>query len=145
MIDQQAHLEANKAIVRRYRELHNRNDLDALDAIVAADLIAHNQLPGLPPGLAGGKLAHAGFLAAFPDGVTTTEDLLAEGDKVVERTTFTGTNTGSFLGAPPTGRPVRATSMSLYRIADSKIVEHWGENDVLGVMQQLGLMPAPGA
>ena len=94
MTDQQAHLEANKAIVRRYRELHNRNDLDALDAIVAADLIAHNQLPGLPPGLAGGKLAHAGFLAAFPDGVTTTEDLIAEGDKVVERVTFTGTTVG---------------------------------------------------
>jgi predicted ester cyclase len=145
MTEQQAHLEANKAIVRRYRELHNRNDLDALDAIVATDLITHNLLPGLPPGLAGGKLSHAGFLTAFPDGVTTTDDLIAEGDKVVERVTFTGTNTGSFLGAPPTGRPVRASSMSIYRIADGKIVEHWGENDVLGVMQQLGLMPAPGA
>ena len=66
MTEQQADLEANKAIVRRYRELHNRNDLDALDAIVAADLITHNLLPGLPSGLAGGKLSHAGFLAASP-------------------------------------------------------------------------------
>jgi predicted ester cyclase len=145
MTDQQTQLEANKAIVRRYRALHNRNDLAALDEIVDATLISHNQLPGLPAGLAGGKLAHAGFLAAFPDGVTATEDLIAEGDKVVERVTFTGTNTGSFLGAPPTGRPVRATSMSIFRIANGKIVEHWGENDVLGVMQQLGLMPAPGS
>jgi predicted ester cyclase len=141
MTAQQTQLDANKAIVRRYRELHNRNDLAALHEIVAADIISHNQLPGLPSGLEGGKMAHAGFLAAFPDGVTTTDDLIAEGDRVVERVTFTGTNTGSFLGAPPTGKPIRASSMSIFRIANGKIVEHWGENDVLSVMQQLGLMP----
>jgi predicted ester cyclase len=89
-------------------------------------------------------MSHQGFMAAFPDGQTTTEDLIAEGDRVVERYSFRGTNTGSFLGAPPTGRPVQSSSISIYRIANGKIVEHWGENDVIGVMQQLGLMPAPG-
>jgi predicted ester cyclase len=144
MTSQQTQEEANKAIVRRYREAHNANDLSALDEIVAADLNAHNVLPGLPPGREGGKMAHQGFLAAFPDGQATTEDLIAEGDKVVERYSFRGTNTGSFLGAPPTGRTIQSSSISIYRIANGKIVEHWGENDVIGVMVQLGLMPPPG-
>jgi predicted ester cyclase len=144
MTSQQSQEEANKAIVRRYREAHNTNSMDTLNEIVAADLISHNMLPGLPPGLEGGKMAHQGFLAAFPDGQTTTDDLIAEGDKVVERYSFRGTNTGSFLGAPPTGRPVQSSSISIYRIANGKIAEHWGENDVIGVMTQLGLMPAPG-
>jgi predicted ester cyclase len=143
MTSQQTQAEANKAIVRRYREAHNANNLAVLDEIVAPDLIAHNMLPGLPAGLEGGKLAHQGFLAAFPDGQTSTEDLIAEGDRVVERTSFRGTNTGSFLGAPATGKPVTANSISIYRIANGKIVEHWGENDVLGVMTQLGLVPPP--
>jgi predicted ester cyclase len=144
MTTQQTQAEANKAIIRRYRQAHNVNNMAALDQIVATDLIAHNMLPGLPPGLEGGKMAHQGFMAAFADGQTTTEDLIAEGDKVVERYSFRGTNTGSFLGAPPTGKRVESSSISIYRIANGKIVEHWGENDVIGVMVQLGLMPAPG-
>jgi predicted ester cyclase len=136
--------EANKALVRRYREAHNQNNLDALDAIVAQDLISHNLLPGLPPGLEGGKMAHRGFRESFPDIHSTTQDLFAEGDKVVERYTSGGTNTGSFMGAPPTGKKFEAESMSIYRIANGKIVEHWGENDTMGLMMQLGLMAQPG-
>lgn len=132
--------ETNKALVRRYRAIHNTNKLDALDEIVAKDLVSHNSLPGLPPGLEGGKMAHFGFLESFPDLQTTTEDLIAEGDKVVERYTARGTNKGSFMGAPPTGKKFETESMSIYRIADGKIVEHWGENDATGLMMQLGLM-----
>ena len=133
--------EDNKAIIRRYREAHNKNNLDALDAIVAKDLVSHNALPGLPPGLEGGKMAHRGFLVSFPDTQTKTEDLIAEGDRVVERYTATGTNTGPFMGFPPTGKKYSIESMSIYRIANGKIVEHWGENDTMGLMAQLGLMP----
>jgi steroid delta-isomerase-like uncharacterized protein len=136
--------EENKAIVRKYREAHNQNNLDALDAIVAQDLISHSALPGLPPGLAGGKLAHQGFLAAFPDTQTTTEDLFAEGDKVVERYTARGTHQGDFMGVPPTGKKFAVESIVIYRFANGKIVEMWGLNDATGLMMQLGLMPAPG-
>ncbi len=136
--------EANKTLVRRYRDIHNSNNLAALDEIVDANIISHNGLPGLPPGLEGGKMAHMAIAAAFSDGHVTTEDLVAEGDKVVERFSFRGTNTGSFLGAPATGKQVTATGVAIFRIANGKIVEHWGENDTIGVMQQLGLMPAPG-
>src|SRR6266571_3904117 len=113
--------EQNKAIVRRYREAHNANNLAALD-----------------------KIVHMMFMSAFPDSHITTEDLIADGDKVVERFTFHGTNTGSFMGAPATGKHVASSGMSVFRIAGGKIVEHWGENDALGTMQQLGLVPAPG-
>ena len=133
--------ETNKEIVRRYRAIHNSNNLDGLDAIVASDLISHNSLPGLPAGLEGGKMAHHAFLESFPDAQTKTEDLIAEGDKVAERYLFTGTNAGPFMGAPATGRKVQIESMSIYRIANGKIVEHWGENDTMGLMTQLGEAP----
>ena len=136
--------EANKALVRRYRAVHNTNNLDALDEIVAKDIISHNSLPGLPPGREGGKMAHFAFLESFPDIQTTTDDLVAEGDKVVERYTARGTNKGAFMGAPPTGKKIEVGSMSLYRIADGKIVEHWGENDSTALMMQLGLATQPG-
>lgn len=135
--------DSNKAVIRRYREMHNQNRLDQLGDVLAADFIAHNMLPGLPGGLDGARMAHAGFMSAFPDAQAITEDLVAEGDRVVERYTLTGTNTGSFLGAPPTGKPIRTGSIAIYRLKDDKIVEHWGEHDGLGVMMQLGLMPTP--
>ena len=137
--------EANKAIVRRYREIHNSNNLAALDQVVDANIVSHSGIPGMPPGLEGGKMVHNMFLSAFPDSQVHTDDLIAEGDEVVERFTFHGTNKGSFMGAPPTGKQVTATGMLIFRIANGKIVEHWGENDALGTMQQLGMIPAPGA
>ena len=137
--------EENKAIVRRYREIHNSNNLVGLDQIVDVNIVSHSGVPGMPPGLEGGKMVHNMFLSAFPDSQVTTDDLIADGDEVVERFTFRGTNKGSFMGAPPTGKQVTATGMSVFRIANGKIVEHWGENDSLGVMQQLGLVPMPGA
>jgi steroid delta-isomerase-like uncharacterized protein len=144
MTSQQTQAEANKAIIRRYRQAHNQNDMATLDEIVAADIISHNGLPGLPAGREGGKIAHQGSLAAFPDGKTTSDDLIAEGDKVVERFTLVGTHKGDFLGIPATGKQVRVTGMSIFRIANGKIVEHWGENDGIGLMTQLGVLPASG-
>jgi steroid delta-isomerase-like uncharacterized protein len=140
-----ASAEANKALIRRYREAHNQNNLDALDTIVAQDIVSHSSLPGLPDGLAGGKLAHAAFMESFPDTQTTTDQLIAEGDRVVERFTAHGTHTGPFMGAPATGKPFTVTGMSIFRIADGKIVEHWGENDGIGLMMQLGMLSMPGA
>ena len=99
--------EENKAIVRKYRAAHNQNNLDALDAIVAQDLTSHAALPGLPTGLAGGKMAHQIFLGSFSDLQTTTEDLIAEGDKVMERYTTRGTHTGDVHGRAAHWQEVR--------------------------------------
>ncbi len=81
---------------------------------------------------------------SFIDSQVRAEDLIAEGDKVVERFSFQSTNKGSFNGTPPTGKHVTTTGMSIFRIANDKLVEHWGENDALGVMQQLGMVPMSG-
>ena len=115
-----------------------------LDSIVAKDVISHNLLPGLPPGLEGGKMAHHVFQASSPDSKTRTDHLVAEGDMVVEWYTATGTNTGPFMGMPPTGKPWEISSVVLYRIAGGKIVETWGLNDQFTFMQQIGMIPTPG-
>ena len=133
--------EENKTIVRRYQEIYNRNDLEALSEVVSEDLLTPQIMPGLPTGMEGAKAAHRLMLAGFPDFQTRIDDLLAEGDKVAARITMSGTNTGSFMGIPPTGKQVSFTGMYIARIVDGKIVEHWGEEDSIGLLQQLGAMP----
>ena len=139
-------IEENKAIVRRYREAYNTNDMDALGEVLAADFIPHNMLPGLPPNLEGAKMLQQGTMATWPDLHVTTEDLLADGDRVVERWTQTQTHTGApVFGVPAnSGKAVRTTGISIYRIANGKIVEHWAEMDFFGVMVQLGVIPPLG-
>jgi predicted ester cyclase len=137
--------EDNKELVRRYRQAHNTNQLDQLDDIVAADLISHTLLPGFAPGLESGKIAHRRALAACPDYQVETVDLIAEGDKVVERWKASGTHTGTpFFGVPASRKSFSGTGISIYRIASGKIVEHWAEADFLGLLQQLGALPTPG-
>jgi len=136
-------IEENKAIIRRYREAHNANNLDALDAIVAKDVISHNALPGyrLDWRVARWRISLPG---SFPDIQTKTEHLVAEGDKVIEWYSAHGTNTGEFMGMPPTGKKFEIPSIVVYRLANGKIVETWGLNDGQGLLQQLGMLPMPG-
>jgi steroid delta-isomerase-like uncharacterized protein len=136
--------EQNKALVRRYQDSLNANNLEALDGILAPNLISHNLLPGVPSGLQGAKMVHQGLGVAFPDQHTEIEDLLAEGDKVVMRFSVAGTHKGPLMGIPATGKAYKVPGMSIFRIADGKIAEHWGVFDQMSVMQQLGLAPVPG-
>ena len=81
--------------------------------------------------------------SAFPDLNATIEDMVAEGDKVAIRITWKGTQKGDFMGVPPTGKSVSFGVMDIVRVAEGKCVEHWGETDFMGLMQQLGAIPAP--
>jgi predicted ester cyclase len=83
------------------------------------------------------------FEAAFPGYQLSVDDMVAEADKVAVRSTFTGTHRGELMGVPPTGKPVSIGLLLIYRIADGKIVEHWMQADTLGILQQIGAMPAP--
>jgi predicted ester cyclase len=136
--------EDNKAALRRfYEEVFNQKNLAGVDAFIGPNPIDH----GLPPGLSGleGTKQFIGmYLAAFPDLHVTVEDLIAEGDKVTSRLTYRGTHQGELLGIPPTGKPVTVTGIEINRFAGGKSVEHWLEYDALGMMQQLGVIPAPG-
>ena len=133
-------IEENKKIVHRYQEIYNTNDLEALSEVLAEDLLTPKIMPGIPTGIQGAKAAHRIMLAGFPDYQTIIDDLIAEDDKVVARITMSGTNTGSFMGMLPTGKHVSFTGIYVARMANGKIVEHWGEEDGVGLLQQLGVL-----
>lgn len=137
--------EANKALVRRYFEaIDARRDPAMLDEFLAPDFLTHNPPPGFAPDREGQKQAFAHFLAATPDGYHVIDDMIAEGDKVATRVTAYGTQTGELFGIPPTGRWLKTSGIAIHRLADGQIVEHWHELDMLGVLQQLGVVPVPG-
>ena len=131
----------NKNLVRRYQEHYNRNDLAALDEVLSKDLLTPLIMPGIPAGLEGAKAAHRIMLKGFPDFHTHLEDLIGESDKVAARITMTGTHRGEFLGIPATGRRVEFTGMYIVQIRAGKISEHWGEEDGVSLLRQLGLLP----
>jgi steroid delta-isomerase-like uncharacterized protein len=133
-------IEDNKKIVRRYQNIYNSNDLDALSEVVAEEVRTPKIMPGMKPGLEGGKQVHATTLVGMPDWQTMIDDLIAEADKVVARITMTGTHTGDFWGIPATGNRVEFTGIYIVRIANGKIVEHWGEEDGVSLLQQLGVL-----
>ncbi len=134
-----------KAIARReIEEVFNAGDLDVVDELYAAEYVGHD--PALPEpvrGPAGVKEQVSGYRAAFPDLRLTAETMLAEGDRVVIRWTAVGTHEGELFGVAPTGRQATVTGISLTRIVGGRIVEDWTSWDALGLMQQLGALPAP--
>jgi steroid delta-isomerase-like uncharacterized protein len=138
--------EENKAVVQRFNELIGEfwrtGDTDAFDEVLAPDFVYHQ--PMTPPDLEGFKQFLPMFRAALPDMSYTVEDLIAGGDKVVDRITWQATHQGEMMGIPPTGNTVTVTEMHISRIAEGKIVERWGQADMLGMMQQLGAVPEPG-
>lgn len=138
--------EDNKTIFRRIpEEIINTGNLARADELIAADYTEHLPLPpGTPSGLAGFKAWWTMFRAAFPDLHYTVEDLIAEGDKVAGRVTVRGTHQGEFLGIPPTGKQATWTEIHIGRFAGGRLVEHWANIDQLGMLQQLGAIPAPG-
>jgi steroid delta-isomerase-like uncharacterized protein len=140
-----SHIERNKALVQRLmKEDISQGDEAAAEAIIHPDFFDHTNPPGMQHGLEGHKAIVRLFRSIFPDLDWRIDDLIAEGDKVVARTTMRGTQQADFFGIPPTGRTVEMTGIHVLRIADGRIVEHWGINDDLGLMRQLGAIPTPG-
>jgi steroid delta-isomerase-like uncharacterized protein len=139
-------IEANKALVRRLVEgVWSTGNLAAADEILAPNMVDHAaQMGGGAGDREGFKNQVRMFRAAFPDGHTRIDDMIAEGDKVVLRWTDGGTHRGEFMGIAATGRPVTITGIDIYCIADGKVVEYWCNEDELGLLRQLGAIPAPG-
>ncbi len=136
-------LAQNKSIWHSLVEAINTNNEAAFMKLLAPNVVDHYAPPGLPPGRDGWNINRKMFRAAFPDGTWTAEDVFAEGDLVVGRYTFRGTHLGEFFGIPATGRRITVSNIHIGRIVDGKIVEHWGNGDDLGMMQQLGALPIP--
>jgi len=136
-------IEQNKQLVRRYQEIYNSNNLDELYEVIAFNVFMPKIMPNMPSGLEGAKQVHQTTLLGMPDFHTEIQDLFAEGDKVVARVLMTGTHTGNFYGIPATGKRVEFTGMFIARIENGKIVEHWGEEDSLSLLKQLGYVVKP--
>lgn len=134
----------NKALARRLvEEAYNGGRLDVTDELVAGDFVGHD--PSLPEevrGPAGVKELIAGYRAAFPDIHVTIEDQIADGDRVVTRWSVKGTHQGELMGMPATGKQATVTGITIDRIVDGRIAESWDNWDTLGLMQQLGAVPA---
>lgn len=139
-------VEESKALVRRYLEILEEEAFDELDEVLASDYTVHG-IPGAEEEMTGPD-AIAAFLrdwsAAFPDMTTTIEELVAEDDTVAYRATFTGTHEGEFMDIPATGTEVSVDAEGFFRIEDGKLAEAWPQFDTLGMMQQLGVIEAPG-
>ena len=134
--------EENKALVRRYfEELLNHGNLAVADELITEGY--QSTFPGFVLGPEGQKQLYQTYHASFPDLRVTIDDMIAEGDKVVTRLTVHGTHQGDFQGIPPTGKPVTVSGITIDRIADGKIQASWAQFDMLGLMQQLGAIPAP--
>ena len=135
-----------EAMYRRWLdEVWGQGRTDVAKELLADDLIDHNPYPGQPPGLAGHNWAVAMVRRAFPDLRFTPDVVISDGQFVAGRWTMTGTNTGTFdlFGLPPTGRPVTMTGQEIFRAAGGKLTELWHQEDIPGMLRQLGLEPPP--
>lgn len=136
-------VEKNKALLRCYvEEVLNKRNVNAVDKSFATNCVDHTAPSGTPPGINGIKQLLAATLEAFPNLHVTIEDIIAERDKVVSRFTGRGTHRTKFLGVAPTGRELTLMQINIDRIAGGKIVEHWGLDDQMELMQQLGVVPS---
>ena len=138
--------EENKTLVRRsFEEVFNQGNLDAVEEIFASDYVLHDPTsPEEIRGTEGMKQYVSMYRSAFPDLQQTIEDQIAEGEKVATRLTGRGTHQGDLMGIPPTGNRVEAPGIVINRISGGKIAESWANYDAMGMMQQLGVIPAPG-
>jgi steroid delta-isomerase-like uncharacterized protein len=135
-------VEDNKQAARRfYEEVINGRNVDALGELLTPDGVDH---------IFGSQSAEEAkqffgmVLQAFPDLHAEVHGVIAEGDLVAARVTYTGTHQGEFVGIPATGRQTQTSGVDWFRMQSGKQAEHWGGPDMLSFMQQLGVMPGPG-
>ena len=129
---------------RYYLEVWERGNLAAERELVATDIVDHMPFPNQPAGWEGHHFAVGIIQKAFPDAQFTIEDLITEGDKVSGRWTMRATHRGEILGIPATGKSVTMTGSDIVRWANGKAAEVWHVEAVLGLFQQLGVVPTPG-
>ena len=137
----------NVAVFQRFvDEVINGGNVSYIDEVVSPDFVEHEELPpGMPDGREAPKALFSLLHVAFPDLHAEIDDTLAQDDRVLLRMTWTGTQTGDFMGIPPTGRRVEFDVYDIVRVVGGKITEHWGLINQMKLMQQLGMVPEAGA
>jgi steroid delta-isomerase-like uncharacterized protein len=133
---------ANITAVRKFFEVGpSKGDLAAADAILHPEFSLHTPLPTPGPGIEAMNNVITTCRAAFHGLQVTIDDIMADGDMVTARFTARGVHKGEFMGLPPTGKAITMTGIEIFRIKEGKIAELWGEANLMGLMQQLGILP----
>lgn len=139
-------VEENKKFMNYFvEEVINKKNLDAANDIVAEDFIEHVPFPGQGPGREGLKFVLNAMFTGFPDMHWTLHEQIAEGEKVVTRFTWTGTHKGEFMGIPATDKKVEVWGVVIDVVRNKLFAESRIIMDNIGLLQQLGVMPQPGA
>ena len=134
----------HETTMRRLYELISAGDIDGFGDCLAEDFVEHDQTPGFGPGKEEVKQLFRMYRSAFPDMYMEVQDVLVSGDRAIARVRVTGTHQGELMGMPATGKRVDVQLIDITRFGDDGLArEHWGVFDALGMMQQLGAMPAP--
>ncbi len=138
----------NKHIVARFvEELWNERNLTVAESIFDEDCHTHQLQSGSPVvpeprGPTAIKAHVSDWLSAFPDLKFSVEQMFADGDRVISQLAMDGTQTGQWLGIPPTRKRVNIRMVTIHRIRNGKIIEDWVLVESLGILQQLGVLPA---
>ena len=133
-----------KMIERIPLEILNKGDLGLVDEIYATDYVERTGLPGVPTTRDGVKQTVKALRTAFPDLHYTIDVAIESGDRFVHRVTGSGTMKGDLQGMPATGKRATWTEIHIGKVANGRLTEHWGLADQLGMLVQLGVVPAPG-
>lgn len=134
--------EYNKSVILRgFKEGVNQGNLSLFDELVDPAYVNYS-FPAPVTGPEAMKGAVQAFLTGFPDMQVTIEDVLAEGDRVATRGYFTGTHKGEFNGIPATGKSIKVDFCDIWRLENGKAIENWVQMDMMGLLQQLGVIPA---
>jgi steroid delta-isomerase-like uncharacterized protein len=134
----------NLELLHRSLEGWNRQDLATYRELYAPDAVIRGVGPE-PLGIEETLGVYRAFFAGFPDLRLTVDETVEEGERIAVRFTVRGTHEGVFQGIPPTGRPVEVQGFSILHFSAGRIVERWNQLDQLSMLQQLGVLPAPGA
>jgi predicted ester cyclase len=136
--------ETKKLIERIPLEVFNKGNFGLIDEIFATNFVEHYAQPGVPPTREGFKQFAKAYRTAFPDLTYSIDDAIESGDRIVHRLTASGTMKGDFMGMPATNKRATWTEIHIGRVANGLLAEHWGLVDQLGMLVQLGVVPAPG-
>lgn len=135
--------EQNKALVLRFQEEDSKGNYDIWEEVCSPSYKFYYTSTGEPISLEEHLQMWKTFRKTFPDIKSTIVDIIAKGDKVTSRKILRGTHTGEFMGNQPTGNEFEYSAIEIYRISNGKVLELWGEGDMLGFYQQLGMVLKP--
>lgn len=137
--------EKNRQVIREFtRIFKNEHNVDGVSHLFDTKSFIHHFRTPLPAGFVGLRQVGIMMNGAFPDVIVTEEDLIASGDKVIERSSAVATHKGSMMGEPPTNKRIQWSEIHIYRLQDGKICEHWAEIAMMELLQQVGVLPQIG-